>query len=359
MQFNDGGTSLGGTAGFTFDKTSNAVAVTGNITSGNVTVNGANAQVVMAGTTSNKVNFGTTGFGPPTVGSYSNGAKVVLYDSISPTNAGYAIGIDSYTMWFGTDMPGSNFEYFVGNAKVAAIEANGTVTAGAVNYTATDGTVGQVLTTYGNGQTYFSTVSGGSGSPGGANTQIQFNDGSAFAGNAQMTFDKVTGNVAFGNLIISTTNPNNAAVITNLNTLDATARPLLERIVIGAGFDGDFGNTGDYFNTTRNSAVTTMNRWNQASTSNTNPMVGQSVATWYNNTSGNTITSAGNARGVVIDTFYTGSRWGNVGTSTLPYRGVNINTVAGNGVSGGSVGTLVGMAVNAGTNSNNASSSTR
>ena len=34
---------------------------------------------------------------------------------------------------------------------------------------------------------------GGSGTPGGANTQVQFNDGGAFAGNAGMTFNKTTG----------------------------------------------------------------------------------------------------------------------------------------------------------------------
>jgi hypothetical protein len=239
----------------------------------------------------------------------------------------------------------------------STVDANGTsiLATGASTLTFTPGSG---ITITGNATSDTITIAatgGGGGTPGGADTQIQFNDGGAFAGNAQMTFDKVTGNVAFGNLVIQTTNPNNAAVITNVNALNATARPLLDRIVIGSGFDGDFGNTGDYLNTTRNSAVTTMNRWNQSSTANSTPMVGQSVATWYNNTAGNTITSAGNARGVVIDTFYTGSRWGNVGTTTLPYRGVNINTVAGNGVTGGSVGVLVGAAINAGTASNNAS----
>ena len=34
---------------------------------------------------------------------------------------------------------------------------------------------------------------GGSGTPGGSNTQVQFNDGGAFAGNAGMTFNKNTG----------------------------------------------------------------------------------------------------------------------------------------------------------------------
>ena len=34
---------------------------------------------------------------------------------------------------------------------------------------------------------------GGGGTPGGSNTQVQFNDGGAFAGNAGMTFNKTTG----------------------------------------------------------------------------------------------------------------------------------------------------------------------
>ena len=36
-------------------------------------------------------------------------------------------------------------------------------------------------------------TNGGSGTPGGSNTQIQFNDSSAFAGDANLTFDKTTG----------------------------------------------------------------------------------------------------------------------------------------------------------------------
>ena len=324
---------------------SNTLITTGNVSAGNLAVTGANAQLVMSGSTSNKINFGTTGFGPPTVGSYSNGAKVVLYDSISPTNAGYAIGIDSYTMWFNTDIPGSNFEYYVGNAKVATIEADGRITANAVTYTGTDGTagqvlatygngvtywttggggtygdsnvvtlmgafgsntisttgnvtvgnlnmtgrvfdtsgvfqvnaagniilvptgstviegptnitggqlttgavtyantdgtVGQVLTTYGNGVTYFSTVSGGSGSPGGANTQIQFNNAGAFAGNAAMTFNNTTGNVTLGNIVV--------ALNQQLETVSAFSGNSSVRnpgqITVGDGYGGNITNT--------------------------------------------------------------------------------------------------------------------
>jgi hypothetical protein len=120
---------------------------------------GANAQLQMTGATSNKLTFGLAGAGSPTVDTYSPGAKVVLYDNISNVSTGYAIGIDPNTMWFGVDTAGSNFEYFVGNAKIAAIETNGSITANAVTYTGTAGTAGQVLTAGANGVTSFGNIS--------------------------------------------------------------------------------------------------------------------------------------------------------------------------------------------------------
>ena len=52
-----------------------------------------------------------------------------------------------------------------------------------------DGNASTVL--YGNG--VFAASAGGNGTPGGSNTQIQFNDASAFGGNTGFTFDKTTG----------------------------------------------------------------------------------------------------------------------------------------------------------------------
>ena len=54
-----------------------------------------------------------------------------------------------------------------GNVSAGNVLATTGLYAGSLRYTATDGTNGQVLTTYGNGVTYFSTVSGGGG--GGSN----------------------------------------------------------------------------------------------------------------------------------------------------------------------------------------------
>jgi hypothetical protein len=44
---------------------------------------------------------------------------------------------------------------------------------------------------------------GGGGTPGGANTYVQFNDASAFGGNAQFTYDKVTNSLTVGNVYTS------------------------------------------------------------------------------------------------------------------------------------------------------------
>lgn len=62
-------------------------------------------------------------------------------------------------------------------------------------------TNGQALT-YSNGKWVNSTVSGGSGSPGGSDTQVQFNDGGAFGGDAGMTYNKTTNALTVGDVLV-------------------------------------------------------------------------------------------------------------------------------------------------------------
>ena len=61
------------------------------------------------------------------------------------------------------------------------------------NVKLTGGSNGQVLSTDGTGNLSWTTSSGGSGIPGGVDTQVQFNDASSFGGNAGFTFNKTTG----------------------------------------------------------------------------------------------------------------------------------------------------------------------
>jgi hypothetical protein len=79
------------------------------------------------------------------------------------------------------------------------------------NIKITGGTNGYVLQTDGTGNLSWTAQTGngggGNGTPGGANTQIQYNDGGLFGGNAGFTFNDVSGNV---NL------PNNLIVVGNI-----------------------------------------------------------------------------------------------------------------------------------------------
>ena len=98
----------------------------------------------------------------------------------------------------------------------------------------TDGTSGQALVTNGSGQLSFTTISSG-GSVAGSDTQVQFNDGGSFGGDAGFTYNKTTdaltvGSVtttgaspqvsAAGNLGISTTASNGNITITPHSTGD-------------------------------------------------------------------------------------------------------------------------------------------
>ena len=82
-----------------------------------------------------------------------------------------------------------------GLASLTILNVSTTANLGGVgNVRITGGSNGQVLTTNGSGNLSWTTVSGGgNGSPGGSNTQIQFNDAGAFAGNTGFTFNKTTG----------------------------------------------------------------------------------------------------------------------------------------------------------------------
>ena len=67
---------------------------------------------------------------------------------------------------------------------VGAIDVNGAYT-----LPTADGSANQVLTTNGSGTVSFADAAGGGGSPGGSNTQIQFNNSDSFGGSANFTFD--------------------------------------------------------------------------------------------------------------------------------------------------------------------------
>lgn len=102
----------------------------------------------------------------------------------------------------------------------AYIHNANTLNVGVSNIHISGGTNGYVLQTDGTGNLNWTAMSGGggNGSPGGANTQIQFNDSGLFGGVLGFTFNKVTGNVNIPGNIISTGNITGNIITGTLST---------------------------------------------------------------------------------------------------------------------------------------------
>lgn len=81
------------------------------------------------------------------------------------------------------------------------------------------GTNNQVLTADSTQASGLKWGAAGSSSPGGSNTQVQFNDSSAFGGDASLTFNKTTNALSAGSFIATT----NTGAITSLVGYDSTA----------------------------------------------------------------------------------------------------------------------------------------
>jgi hypothetical protein len=170
--------------------------------------------------------------------SHANVADLI---SISDVNTGtyYPILANAAT---GNVSEGSNanlsFNAATGALSTTSLTTTGKVTMGTVQYANTDGTNGQVLTTYGNGITYWATAAGGGGasiSNGTSNINIATSDGNITAGVGG------TANV----LILTTTGAN----ITG--TFNATGNANVGNIGAAAGvFTGNVTSNGQQLTTT-------------------------------------------------------------------------------------------------------------
>ena len=156
----------------------------------------------------------------------------------------------------------------VTDAAQANITSVGTLTGLSVSGNTTSGnllTAGQVSATgnitgsyiLGNGSQLTGITA--SANAAGSNTQIQYNNGGAFAGNANLTFDQVTGNFTAGNIVTvgSTINSKNAFAFSPANTLLALNNA---RIVVGNGYDGNTAVQYDPLNVTRGSRLAVMDK---------------------------------------------------------------------------------------------------
>lgn len=260
VQFNDSG-NFGGSNNFTFNSTTGLlnvpnINVTGNTNLGsvdNLTITGGSANYVLSTDGAGNLSWiAQTGGGSD----YSN-ANVAAFLPTYTGNVGANWVIADYFLGNGhnlTFLPGANVQGTVANATyaVSADSANTATTANTANVAITAGTVttaaqpnittvgilnsltvngnvnltaspnitlgsvsnlhisggsnGYVLSTDGTGNLSWQVPgSGGNGSPGGNNTQIQYNDGGVFGGSPFLTFNDNTNTVQVsGNLIANT-----------------------------------------------------------------------------------------------------------------------------------------------------------
>jgi hypothetical protein len=100
---------------------------------------------------------------------------------------------------------GLTFNKITSTLSTGSLSLTGTANLGAVgNVKITGGTSGYYLQTDGTGNlSWAAGGGGGSGSPGGVNTQVQFNDAGLFGGNANLTFNKTTGTLSTATLSVT------------------------------------------------------------------------------------------------------------------------------------------------------------
>ncbi len=232
---------------WTFDQLGN-LSAPGNITAvGNITGNyilGNGSQLTGLPATYGNSNVTTllASFGSNSISTTGNitSAYVIgngsLLSGITGANVSGSVAQANYANT-ANSVAGGNVTGQVANALVA-----GTVyTAAQPNITSV-GTLtslsssGNITGNYfiGNG----SQLTGLTTSAGGSNTQIQYNNGNAFAGNAAMTFNNTTGNIGLGNIIINT-NQIETVAVANLAAVTAGGQTTPWRILVGDAYNGN------------------------------------------------------------------------------------------------------------------------
>ena len=167
----------------------------------------------------------------------------------------------------------------------------------AYTFPTSDGTADQVLTTNGSGTLSFATISGG-GSPGGSDTQVQFNDGGSFGGDAGLTYNKTT-DLLTGVNITATGNVS----LGDSNYLNIGAGPDLSVYHDGSNSYIDDVGTGSLF--VRSGTTYFQNAAGEKTSISTNAGAGQSI--YHNNALKLVTTATGiDVTGTVAATSFTG-----------------------------------------------------
>jgi hypothetical protein len=230
-----------------------SVNATGNITGANINGNGSGLSSLtganVTGTVANAT-FATSAGSATTATTATTAGTVTTAAQANITSVGVLTSLSSTGNITGANINGngSGLSSITGAnvtgtvaAATSATSATSATTAGTVT-TAAQGNITSVgtltsLSVTGNIATSANFVGNAAAltniPAGGADTQIQFNNGGVFAGNAAMTFNSATGNITQGNIVT------NGSQIQGLTAMNVSTGQNPGRIIIGDGYNGN------------------------------------------------------------------------------------------------------------------------
>ncbi len=199
VQFNDAG-ALGGTSAFTFNKVSNALSVSGNLTVGNI----AGANLVAA----NYVTGTLTTAAQPNVTSVGALSSLTVSGNTNLSNLYTAGNVN-----LNSNVTVAKNAFFTGS----------TVSLGQIgNVKVSGGSSGYLIITDGAGNLTFANPGSVGTKPAGSNTQVQFNDAGALGAASGFAFDNVTNNLSLpGSVLVTSNTVSNNLTISNSASIGA------------------------------------------------------------------------------------------------------------------------------------------
>jgi len=213
------------------------------------------------------------------------------------------------------------------------------------------GTNGQYLQTDGSGNLSWTTGSGGNGTPGGSNTQVQFNNDGVFGGSSALTFNNTTNTLtsanlnvtgranlgSVGNLTITggssgqvlTTDGSGGVTWANANATSGTANYIIETVNIITNSTGVYTfdiipSSIKYARAAATANITLNLRGNATTTLNSLLSFGQSITSTYVMTTGST---AYGVTDVQIDGVAQTIKWANEGIPVFVANAIESFTI--------------------------------
>lgn len=196
VQFNSNG-AFGSSSNFTFDSAANVLTVSNAVITDSINLGDASNITILGGNNGYVlVTDGTGNLSWSAAGGSGNGAPGGTNAQVQFNDNGLFGADTSFTFNSTTNL------LTIENLSTTGITNLNSVS----NVKISGGTSGYFLQTDGFGNLNWAAGGGGggNGTPGGTNTQVQFNDNGLFGADAELVYDKVTNTLSTGNLSVST-----------------------------------------------------------------------------------------------------------------------------------------------------------